>query len=337
MPVPNQRIAMTVLHFPKFPGHRPMRIASLFAAMAAIAFSPTSTRAQRDQTATWRIDYYDNDSRVQLQLDIREANGRSSNGGSVDLSSLAGLSAGQLRGSPTDAHFQLKRDAGTFTFDGRVGNNRGAGQFAFTPDPRFASGLAARGYSRPDDEEQFQLALYDIGFSYLDELKSQGYVRPSIDDLVTMGQHGVHSDYLRGMGQLGYHLRSTHDLVNLRDHGVTPAYVSGIRDVGYHDLGADDFVELRDHGVTRDYIAALANLGYTKLTTDDLLTARDHGVAASFADAFRKLGYTSISLNQLVRLRDHGVTPEFAARARGRDGAAASIQELISRRDRGDQ
>ena len=180
------------LHFPES-FRRAARATGFLVTAAAFAFAPRSGSAQRDQTGSWKIQFVDTDNRVQLQLeDFDSGHGRSSTGSPVSLSTFEGLSAGQLRGSSTDAHFRLKRDAGTFAFDGRVGYNRGAGQFAFTPDPKFASGVASRGYSRPGAEEQFQLALYDIGFSYLDEVKSQGYGRPSIDDLVTAGRPWVH-------------------------------------------------------------------------------------------------------------------------------------------------
>ncbi|HZK78080.1 MAG TPA: hypothetical protein VFC35_04170, partial [Gemmatimonadaceae bacterium] len=173
---------------------RSVTAASVAAAALAIAFAPLAGRAQREASGSWRIQYVEDDNQVQLSFENFDARGHSSTGSQVPLSALEGLSASQLRGSPSDAHFRLRRDAGTFTLDGRVGNNRGSGQFEFTADPRFAAGLASRGYSKPDPEEQFHMALHDVGYSLLDELKTQGYRRPSIDGLITMGQHGVHHD-----------------------------------------------------------------------------------------------------------------------------------------------
>ena len=117
---------------------------------------------------------------------------------SVPIASLEGLSLSQLRGSSSGAHFRLRRDAGTFTFDGRVGSGHGAGQFRFAADPKFSQQLGARGYGAPDAEQSFQLAMFDIGFSLIDELKAQGYVRPSVDDLITMGEHGARYDFVHG-------------------------------------------------------------------------------------------------------------------------------------------
>jgi hypothetical protein len=345
----------------------PRNALTALAMFASLLILPSIGHAQGGQTGSWQIEDQETDGRVQLRFDDYERDGsRSSNSYPVPIASLEGLSLSQLRGSSSGAHFRLRRDAGTFTFDGRVGSGHGAGQFRFAADPKFSQQLGARGYGAPDAEQSFQLAMFDIGFSLIDELKAQGYVRPSVDDLVTMGEHGARYDFVHGLAQLGYRLHNVTELVDLRDHGVTPAFISGLstlgytkltsdkllelrdhgvtpsyvsamHNAGYRNLRADDLVELRDHGVNSDFVTTMASMGYANLSTDDLLTARDHGVTASFADGFRKLGYTSVSLSQLVRLRDHGVTPEFAARMRQRGGSAPSIQELIRLRDGGDQ
>ncbi|MEO7367740.1 MAG: hypothetical protein ABIZ36_07270, partial [Gemmatimonadaceae bacterium] len=183
-----QQISRSFIHLP---------IAAAAMAVASIAVIPQRSVAQREGSGAWRIQWFDDGDKIQLSLeDYDRDGGRSSTGYTVAISSLRGLTASQLRGSSSDAHFQLRRDAGTFNFDGRVGNSRGAGQFGFTADPRFGAQLASRGYSRPDAHEQFQMAMHDVGFALIDELKSQGYGRTSIDDLITMGEHGVHYDYL---------------------------------------------------------------------------------------------------------------------------------------------
>ena len=116
----------------------------------------------------------------------------------------------------------MRRDAGTFTFEGVFRSGVGAGTFSFTPDPNFAAELAKRGLARPTAREQYQLARHDVGFAFLDELTKQGYAKPQTADLVRAGQHGVQAAYLREMGALGYRLGSLDPLIELRDHGVTP-------------------------------------------------------------------------------------------------------------------
>ena len=334
-------------------------VASLLAGLA----SPAA--AQRDGRGDWRLDYNDTQQRVQLTFeDFDGRGGRTSTSFPVPFTSLEGLSISQLLGPTTPVRFRLRRDAGTFSFDGRAGSGWGRGVFDFRSDPQFRDQLARRGYERPDDEEQFQLALHDVGYALVDELKTQGYRRPSLGGLIKMGQHGARYDFVRGLAQLGYKLGDTDKLVELRDHGVTPTFITGLAEHGYSKLTADELVEMRDHGVTPAYISGLRTHGFSRLSSDQLIklrdhgvtpsfveglsrlghkglsadqlvNARDHGVTPSFAEGFKQLGY-SPSLGDLVWLRDHGVTVEFARRARERRGSNVPLDELVRMRDRGD-
>jgi hypothetical protein len=340
-------------------------IAWVVAVMAAALSTPLA--AQVAPSGLWQVRYDPEKDRVQLNLeDYDERRGHGGmTGFGVLPSQLTGLSQSQLSSAEGPVRFQLIRDAGTFSFEGQIYRGRGNGTFNFIPNSRFGGELAKRGYARPTANEQFLLALHDVGYALIDELRTQGYDRPSVDDLVTMGMHGVRFEYVRGLGSLGYRVGNTDRLVELRDHGVTPAfitglasagfaklsmdellklrdhgvtpqYISGMSTAGYGKRSAEELLQLRDHGVTPAYITGLAKAGYSGLSADELLNARDHGVTPDLADGFRKLGYRRLSLRQLVQLRDHGVTIAFAERARDREGSL-SVEELIRRRDRGDR
>jgi hypothetical protein len=277
-------------------------------ALLAVAFAATSLEAQTPR-GYWQTRYDRSDDRVQLTFEDYDYHNRrsGSTGYEVMPSELHGVTRSQLMDGDGPVKFTLARDAGTFYFDGQVYRGHGTGSFTFTPSATFAGQMTSRGYRRPSAEQQFLMAMHDVGLAMVDELRRQGYNRPTVEDLVMMGMHGVRYDYVRGMSDLGIRLTDTDDLVQMRDHGVTP-----------------------------DYIRALARLGYTRLSTDDLLTARDHGVTPDMAEGFRRLGYTRLSLEDLVRLRDHGVTLNFAERVRERD-STITIDELIRMRDRGDR
>jgi len=299
----------------------------------------TSVRGQVTPIGTWELRSYTGvggPAKVELRLETRTSDG-DHDGTTVEmpLASLAGLTAEGVAGADGEVQFRLVRDAGTFTCEGRAGRGRGAGTFEFTPDPTFGAELARRGYERPTATQQFQLAVNDIGYAVIDELRTEGYRRPSVSELVEMGMHDVGVDYLRGLDALGYRLGAVDHLIEMRDHDVTPDYIGALATAGYSKLSARDLLTLRDHGVTPRYIADLARVGYTSLSTDDLLEARDHGVSASWTEGFQHAGYTRLTMEELVELRDHGVTAAFATRLH-RDGAPLpTVRELINRRDRG--
>ena len=112
-------------------------------------------------------------------------------------SAFSGLSRDQAMSGGTNVRFQLKRDAGTFNFEGWFKEGNGSGHFTFTPDQGFASQLTSQGIGSPTDEQLLSLAMSDTGFALINELKAQGYERPTLDQLVQMGNHGVNLESSR--------------------------------------------------------------------------------------------------------------------------------------------
>jgi len=285
---------------------------------------------QDNLPGTWEIRPSGTEGTVHLRL--VELN--SSSGTNVPISRLEGLTASQLTGSGGPVQFRVRRDAGTFTFEGVVRNGVGAGTFSFAPDSNFAGELAKRGFARPTAREQYQMARHDIGYAFLDELNTQGYAKPETSELVRAGQHGVDASYLREMGGLGYKLGSLQPLIELRDHGVTADYVRALAELGYKGLSHEEVRRARDHGVTAEYVRAMRDAGYGSLPMDALINARDHGVTAEYVRALGDAGSPRLPLEELVKVRDHGITPEYLRDMR-QLGYGLPLNELVRARDHG--
>ncbi len=286
--------------------------------------------AERTGAGTWEIRRIETDGSVHLRL----VEHRSSSGSHVPLAQLEGLTASQLTGSGGPVQFRLRRDAGTFSFEGMLRDGVGAGTFSFTADPKFPDELARRGFARPSAAEQYQMARHDVGYAFVDELTAQGYAKPETSELVRAGQHGVQATYLREMGAIGYRLGSLPPLIELRDHGVTPSYVRELAGLGYKNLPADDIRKARDHGITPEYVSAMRDAGYGSLPMDKLIEARDHGVSTEFIRGLRDAGHAALPLEEVIRVRDHGVSPEFARDMR-QLGHSVPAAELVRMRDHG--
>ena len=108
-----------------------------------------------------------------VHLQLRELH--SSSGSDVALTQLEGLSAQQLESGSGPVRFTLRRDAGTFTFNGIVGGGVGAGTYTFVSNPSFAAELEKRGFGRPTAKEQYRMARSDVSLAFVDELKAQNY------------------------------------------------------------------------------------------------------------------------------------------------------------------
>ncbi len=278
---------------------------------------------------TWQIGPTKTEGSVHLTL----VEFRSSHGTDVPLSQLDGLTAAQLAaGGPVTFH--LRRDAGTFTFEGVARGGVAAGTFTFAPNAAFPGELAKRGFAAPTAAEQYELARGDIGFAYLDELTKQGYVKPSTAELVRAGQHGVRLSYLREIGALGHRLGTLEPLITLRDHGVTPDFIRGLAAEGYKSLAAEELLRTRDHGVTPEYVREMRDAGYGSIPLERLVNARDHGITPEYVRQLADAGYRKLPLEAIIRVRDHGVSAEYVRDMR-QLGYALALDDLVRARDHG--
>ena len=306
---------------------------------AACADPGSAAQAVDDESAVgWSIEADPSQrakNMVQLSFTRRTASSHWMHSHTRPIEGLGGLTAAQLGSdSGTPADFRFERDSGTISCTGIVGRWRGTGECGFRANAGFAAALAERGHGRADGRQLFSLALYDIGFAFLDELKRQGYAPAGVADLVRAAEHGVDLAYLKGMGGRGYRVGSLAALIRMRDHGVTPDYVSELARLGLADLSAGDVVRLRDHGVTPGFAAGFRAAGYA-LPPEQLIRLRDHGVTLDYLRDLKALGYGGLSADEMVQLRSHGVGADFIRRVNASGGGRRSAAELVALRSGG--
>jgi beta-lactamase regulating signal transducer with metallopeptidase domain len=290
---------------------------------------PVPAPGAQEFTGTWDVHLSSDPGQVQLTV----RSGHSTHGRTMALADLERL-AGTTLASASTVHFPIRREAGTFTIDGTCRNSACAGTFVFEPSATFGAELAKRGIGRPTPQDQFYLAVADIGIAYLDTLAAAGYATPDLRTLVRAAQHGVDGAYVKEMAALGYRLGTVDPLIRLRDHGVDPEYVRGMAENGLAKLSANDLVRGRDHGVDPDYVHDLAALGFGGLGLDALVEARDHGVDPTYIRDMQSLGH-KLTIDGFTRTRDHGVDPDYVRglASLGYDGLTDDA--LVSARDHG--
>jgi hypothetical protein len=288
-----------------------------------------------------------NNARIYMNLTV----GRHSNmGTTMQVADFTGLTAAQIAASAmTPVRFELRREAGTVSFEGTYRNGKGAGQFTFAPRPEWLAEVRAMGVDtrldRDDTEEEhlFAMALhgvttafiksmraegYDVGLEkylemrifditadYIREMRSLGFNKLDADDLVATKIHGVTPGYVREMRAAGWNL-SLDELQASRIHGATPQFAADMKKEGY-DLEFDDLVSFRIHGVTRAFIRELRQLGYDDVDAEDLVAMRIHGVTAEFIREIEAAGYKKVPVEKLVEMKIHNITPEYLRRMRG--------------------
>jgi beta-lactamase regulating signal transducer with metallopeptidase domain len=331
------------------------RISTLAAAAKAAGQGSAATTLSG---GTWQIRLAADGRSAHLTIGVGE---HSSYGTTIPLDRIEGLAA-ILTGPGGPAHYTLKRDAGTFDFDGVIRSGAGGGTFSFTPSATFGDELVRRGFSRPTPFELGTLAWADIGFAFIDDLNALKYEKPTLKQLVNGAQHGVTRPYVREMSDLGYRVGSIDALIRLRDHGVDAGFVRGMRAEGFDALTVDELVRSRDHGIDPAYIRDLRALGYrlnlnrlvdarnhgidggyvremgaagfAKLSLDELVNARNHGIDAGYVRGLRELGY-QLTLDELVNARNHGIDPGFINEIASAGYPHLSLADLIRLRNHG--
>jgi hypothetical protein len=85
-------------------------------------------------------------------------------GTTMPLTAFPALANAQIRTSTaTPLHFELRREAGTITFDGTFRNGDGAGQFTFAPNAAYLATVRSLGITesrRNHDDEAEEDALF---------------------------------------------------------------------------------------------------------------------------------------------------------------------------------
>jgi len=196
------------------------------------------------------------DGKLDLRVTIREWN---MFGSTLKVGEIPGLPAT----SATPIHFQLRREAGTISFEGTFKNGDGGGQFTFAPNARYLSSIRATGIEMDmvsnGNEEEMLLSL-------------------AMSDLTV--------DYIRSIQPLfpGLTLREAR---RARSSGVTPQYVKSLRDAGVSITTAREASRLASLNITPQYVAELAAAGYRNLSVRDLTRLAANGINAEFISRFR--------------------------------------------------
>ncbi|HEX8253531.1 MAG TPA: hypothetical protein VF846_10305 [Thermoanaerobaculia bacterium] len=260
---------------------------------------------------------------------------------SMRITAFSGLTQAQMRvTTSTPVSFQLRRDAGTATFDGSFRNGLGAGQFAFAPNPNYLQSMRDLGVSleerrtgkreREEAETLLSYAIHDVSLAYVRSMQAAGY-RVSLDDYLTMRIFDITPEYIREMRELGFRDMDSDELVGSRIHRVTPAYVREMRAAGWN-LSLEELQNTRIHGATPQFAAEMKKLGYGDLDIEELVAFRIHRVTPEFVRELRELGYTNVDADDLVSMRIHRVTPEFIRQVRDAGYRNVPVEKLVSMR-----
>jgi hypothetical protein len=261
--------------------------------------------SQGDIEGRWTIEPR-RDGRIQLKM-RRDSN--SWFGSTMKPNVFQGLAAGENR------TFQLKRDAGTFFFEGNVeatsGSYSGSGRWYFQASASYIDVLEKLAYDTPSKEKSLELAIHDVTLDFIQGLEREGYRGFSLSKLIELHIHDVTPEYIHALAELGYKELNLSKLVEMQIHDVEPDYIRALQELGYRDLSPSKLVEMQIHDVTPEYVRGLSDLGYKGLSASKLVEWQIHDVTPVYLRDLKELGYENLSASKLVEMRVHDVDPDF--------------------------
>ncbi len=285
-------------------------------------------------------------------------------GNTHKLTDFVGLDASLANAKDSAVHFELRRDAGIMSFDGRFHSGEGSGKFSFAASAEYVQGMKALGYSSLDQEQIFAFAIHDVSRQFVKDMGDVGYrnlstdelmafrihgvspefaramiellpEKPSPDNLVAMRIHGVSPEFTKEINALLGKRFSVDELVAFRIHGVSPEFVREVRESVSKDVSADDLVAMRIHGASPEFVKSMTALMGHNLPVEQLVAFRIHGVSPEFTEEIQKLVEKNISSDDLVAFRIHGVSPEFVRSMKEAGYANISPDQLVAMRIHG--
>lgn len=212
---------------------------------------------------------------IQMNVDTGRNGGWNNWGQSMPLSAFTGLP--QNLNPRQGVRFELRRDAGVVSFDGRFENERGVGTMTFTPNREFARVMEQQTSDTFTDRELFSFAVLDVSRAFVAELQALGFRDVTLADARKLRIHGVTPSFAKDMAALGYGDAGFRQLRTFRIHGVTPAFVRDMASLGYKGVDADTLVKFRIHGITPSFVRELADAGDTNLSEKELVDWAIHG------------------------------------------------------------
>ena len=308
--------------------------ARLVLTCALVAVAISSPAPARELPGDWNL-YVSEKHPDRFQLTLRRGL-RDNSSSQFPRADFTGLTNAQVESAGrVPVQFELRREAGSFAFEGTFRNGHGAGEFTFTPDPEYPRRLRAMGVDFPsgkleDDEQLYYFAMFDVSSDFIRAMRKIGY-DVSLDMYQQFRIFGVDPEYVQAMAAVGYKDLRAEKLVETRIHGATPEYIREMRAAG-NDLSLDEYIQSRIFQVTPEFAAEMGKAGYPNVDHDTLVQFKIHGVTPEFIRDLRALGYTRLPASKLVEMRIHGVTPEFIRRVEKAGYHKVPVDKLVQMR-----
>lgn len=202
--------------------------------------------------------------------------------------------------------FWLRREAGAFHFAGTVADDRGSGQFTFTSNDAFASGLTARGLAVRDDRKLMTAAAVDLTLQYIDSIRTDGYTDLGYDNLLAFRALGVSPASISDLRGL-FGRMSAEDVISTSALHVTRAYVDEMHAMGIATVTPERAVTFKSLHISKSYVGELAEMGFRNLSPDDIVSFKAMHIDRAYLRHLAAHGLKNLTPQQVIELKASGL------------------------------
>lgn len=285
-----------------------MRMSYLRAGLltASLLFGAVQARATDLLNGQWTLNPAGGQGRVQLTL-VRSARPGNmfTHGSDWSVSDLKGLDL--TTQGRHDVRFTVARDAGRLEAEGFVSGSEGAGLFKFTPNPKYAAGMADLGFAGVEESKLLSMALSDVSLAFAKEMGALRIDGLDLRRLRAFRVHKIDAAFVKTIRGEGLNSITAKELVNFRIHEVTPEFIKALKAEGLTGIGPKDLVNFRIHEVTPGFIKAVRAQGFTP-TEKQLIALKIHDVTPEYIADLKKRGMEKLTLDKIVSLKIHGIS-----------------------------
>ena len=282
--------------------------------MVAAALGGTGDVAARqtgdDTTGSWTARVAE-DGALRLEVSRWDEEGSWRSGVSLTPDATVGILAAAGRNDGV-VEFDLAREAGTLSFQGRLRGDRGTGEFRFVEDREFRETMRDLGYGRLDEDQVFAAALLDVGPRHARSMEALGLRGLDFDELVSSRIFQVDADFLADMEAVGFGDLDFDQLISFRVFEIDGESVRAARASGVGPLDADDVVAMKVHGITAKAVDEALGM-FPGADFDDVVAMRIHDITPEFVREAENMGFGPRELDDVMAMKIHGLTRAYVA------------------------
>ncbi|MDB4292025.1 hypothetical protein N9954_01355 [Maribacter sp.] len=208
--------------------------------------------------------------------------------------------------------FELRKPAGTISFQGSFPNEKGQGDFTFVKNRDFQTFLKKEGIDTTDENSSyyFKLFLGTVSKDYVLGVKKQGY-QPTIKQLGKLAIHHVDLQYIKAIAATNYKGLSLDMLIKFAIHDISVDYIKDLERVGYGDMDANMIKKFAIHDVDIDYIEGLTELGYGNLDPNMIKNFAVHDISLDYIRGLSDVGFSNLDPGMLKKFAVHDISPNY--------------------------